>query len=137
MPDRPAVLLVDHDDLALKQTSAILSEDFEVEICVSPEFALRRAQQRSFDVVCSEFAMPEMNGIELLERISHVDPRCEQLLVTGAKDLFLRALAIEPPGRICYLFKPYRPDALRLMTARLARVASAKAAPVRSSWDPH
>ena len=136
MPDRPAGLVVDNDDLALKETSAILSQDFDVEICVSPEFALRRAQQRSFDVVCSEFAMPEMNGIELLERISHLDARPEQLLVTGAKDLFLRSIAVEPPGRICYLFKPYRPDALRLMTERLARVARAKAFAARSSWDP-
>jgi PleD family two-component response regulator len=71
---RVRVLVVDDDQTSLQTMEGVLA-DFDVVKCSSPTRAVELARsaattRRPFDVVCSDFQMPMMNGVELLHHIS-------------------------------------------------------------------
>lgn len=120
MRERPTVLVVDDDVVALEAMESILSQKFEVELCISPAFALQRAEQKRFDLICTDFDMPKMNGVELLEAIARVDPRPGHMVVTGERDRFLQALETESSRRPEFLFKPCVASDLVAMATRVS-----------------
>lgn len=136
------MLLVDDDPTMLRLMSKLLSIDMEVVTCTSPLQALRVLEQRPFDVVCSDYRMPGMNGVDMLRAAAQVQEDASCLLVTAAAD--------EVPGgerrQYFVLVKPFDPDRLVRLVEQLARVsqmkrsvkASAPKAPPseRESWPP-
>ena len=66
----------------------------------------------NFDLVITDYKMPEMNGIELEGEILRRDPSAKVLLVSGygGIDTALEALN---KGAMDFLRKPFTPDALR------------------------
>lgn len=66
------VLLVDDDEMVLQTSAACLNKlNFEVEQYSNPLTALEVCQTRGsqFDLVITDYAMPELNGLELIERL--------------------------------------------------------------------
>ena len=52
-------------------------EAFDIVSCERPSLALEQAEGRSFDIVISDFRMPEMTGIALMEKLADLIPlRC-------------------------------------------------------------
>src|SRR5580704_15419211 len=85
---RIRVLVVDDDYRALASLEGVLVVDYEVVACASPLRALdiattEAAAGRPFDVVCSDFRMPEMDGGELLRRMSGLPEPPSCVLITG------------------------------------------------------
>ena len=85
---RHRVLLVDDDPTMLRLMSKLLSIDMEVVTCTSPLQALRVLEQRPFDVVCSDYRMPGMNGVDMLRAAAQVSAWTE-----GGFDITFGALA--------------------------------------------
>lgn len=111
MNAKPVVLLVDHEADWLETTSALLGKDFEVITATSGEEALRRFAQSDPDVVCADFNMPGMNGIELL-RVTMAERRyVSGILMSGYRE-FLDSSAKQGTDRYLLLVKPYAPNAL-------------------------
>lgn len=54
-----------------------------VQITASPLQALRMAEAVSFSCVIADFRMPEMNGVELLQRLGDSQPDCVRILISG------------------------------------------------------
>ena len=73
----------------------------------------------AFDIVISDWNMPRMNGIEVLERVRAGNPRCGVLMMTGRTDAVSvqRALRAGAGG---YLVKPFSKEQLRAKVAALA-----------------
>ena len=80
------ILHVD-DDPAFVDVSATLLETeddrFDVDTETSPEAALRRVRANTYDCVVSDYDMPGMNGIELLEAIRETHTDLPFVLFTG------------------------------------------------------
>jgi DNA-binding response OmpR family regulator len=108
------VLLVDDDPAMLKSMEAVLADHFEVRTCSSPLDALRLIDRESFDVVCLDWRMPEMDGIEFfgaLERkLGDRMPCC--ILVTGHAAELLDHLSVESKKMLGMLRKPFSPREL-------------------------
>jgi signal transduction histidine kinase/DNA-binding response OmpR family regulator len=86
---KPRVLAVDDDPAALDLVRAALEpEGFDVRTTTSSIEALRLVVDGTFDIVVSDVVMPELNGLELAERI-HTNPRTASLpiLLVTAHDL--------------------------------------------------
>jgi PAS domain S-box-containing protein len=84
--DEIRVLHVDDDPAFVDLTASFLTridESFAVETATSPSEALGRFESTAFDCVVSDYEMPEMNGVELLERIRNLDPEIPFVLFTG------------------------------------------------------
>jgi EAL domain-containing protein (putative c-di-GMP-specific phosphodiesterase class I) len=129
--DSPAtrVLLVEDDDALLRSCRrALEAVGFTVETASDGQQATRVLGLRSFDVVVSDIAMPEVGGIELLKAIRSRDNDVPVILMTAFAELGSALDAIEY-GALAYLRKPFGLEALRsavTKAARLSRLARLK-----------
>ncbi|MDK2974852.1 MAG: hypothetical protein PWP08_1223 [Methanofollis sp.] len=79
------VLTVDDDPAVLDTISLYLENIGGFVVCRtgSPEEALNRLESGCFDICISDYDMPGMNGIQLLERIREEDNAVPYILITG------------------------------------------------------
>lgn len=81
------VLVVDEDPDVLELTETFLhreSDCIDVTVEESANAALEMVSDGQFDCVVSDFQMPEMNGIELFERVQENRPDIPFFLFTAA-----------------------------------------------------
>lgn len=118
-PSRTRVLIVD-DDASVRITAAALLEDeYDVATARDGNEALEILAMRTFDVLCTDLRMPEMNGLELLRRATARQPGINGVLITGHRDYLSSAGSIDGIS-FTVLLKPYSADEL---LARIARAA--------------
>ncbi len=116
------VLLVEDDDALLRSCRrALEAAGFSVETASDGQQATRVLGQRSFDVVVSDIAMPEVGGIELLKAIRSRDNDVPVILMTAFAELGSALDAIEY-GALAYLRKPFGLEALRAAVTKAARL---------------
>jgi DNA-binding NtrC family response regulator len=123
----------------LEVLAGVLSDDTEVMTCTSGERALRILDQQTIHVVCSDFQMPGMNGLELLGQVTLLPYPVACLLLTGA-DEYLRSSRRSPYYMLLKPFDGARLLGLVLQLARLADMKRSVSAPssarVPSSANP-
>ena len=80
------ILLVD-DEVELVESGIRVMKwmGYQVEGATNPTEALDmiREQSRRFDLIISDFSMPQMNGIQLAEEIKRINPGIPIILLTG------------------------------------------------------
>ena len=81
------LLIVDDDEANLRTFHRVFRTRFRLELATSAERAMELLSAGGFDAVLSDFAMPGMNGVELLRFVQSAYPRMARLLVTGHADL--------------------------------------------------
>src|SRR5437773_1817639 len=115
---RPTILVVD-DDAGVRESYPLnLDENYEgVDVTSGPP-ALEVIHTAQIDVVLLDIRLPEMHGIEVLERIKQIDEQVEVILVTAVKTV-KTAVAAMKLGAFDYVTKPFEEDEL-LATIRRA-----------------
>jgi two-component system response regulator AtoC len=112
------VLVID-DDASLRFTlEAVLSDaGLVVETCDGGASGLAAFEARGADVVLTDLAMPEMDGMQVLERMRASDPSVPVLMLTahGSERV---AVAAMKAGASDYIPKPFDPDELVLAVRR-------------------
>ena len=87
MERRPIrVLHVEDNEFFGKVASEILTQeisDVTVHTETVPTGALARLEHEQFDCVVSDYEMPEMNGLELLDAVREITPQIPYILMTG------------------------------------------------------
>jgi len=103
----PVTLLIVDDDMEFRNVVArrFQRRGYEVYHVGSPLEAIKLAQQKHFDVAVLDLAMPEMDGIALLERIRQVDPDTQIIMLTGFGTIQTAIQAMKL-GAYDYLTKP-------------------------------
>jgi DNA-binding NtrC family response regulator len=111
-----AVILV-VDDEALITTS--LRNFFELEMALehvvtfnSSVEAARWALSHRVDMVITDFLMPEMDGLALLQQVKQLHPEATRVLLTGYADKANAIRAINEVGLFQYIEKPWDTDRL-------------------------
>jgi DNA-binding NtrC family response regulator len=122
MSQRFPILLVDDDAKLLHAMHAILSSDFEVVSTESAEEALLVVAKKQFHVVCTDFHLPQMNGLQLLDRLRHMPYPFGSILLTGSEDY----RRYEQRTHHYVLLKPYDPERLINLVSQLAKLAEMK-----------
>jgi two-component system, NtrC family, response regulator AtoC len=114
----PRVLVID-DDASLRYTlEAVLSDaGLVVETAETGAKGLAAFELRGADVVLTDLAMPEMDGMMVLERLRALDPSVPVMMITahGSERV---AVAAMKAGAYDYLPKPFDPDELVLVVKR-------------------
>ncbi len=105
------LVVEDDDEVAALTVEMIHQLGYDTTRVSSAEAALGAlADQRSVDIVFSDFMMPGMNGIELAQEIRRRRPNLPVLLTSGFADAARRSAGAQ---RIKIISKPYRMDELR------------------------
>ncbi|MEN9580570.1 MAG: hypothetical protein RJA70_3579 [Pseudomonadota bacterium] len=116
------VLLVDDNPTLLRSFGALLeSRGHRVEAASSGLAAIQRVEKERFDVVLTDIAMPQMDGVELLRSIRGHDLDVPVVLITGQPAVETAVKAVEY-GAYKYLTKPVAPADLLATIDEAGRV---------------
>jgi EAL domain-containing protein (putative c-di-GMP-specific phosphodiesterase class I)/CheY-like chemotaxis protein len=119
---RGLVLLVDDEQsIARAYARTLGAAGFAVEVAFDGKEAAAAARERSFDVIVSDIAMPEMNGLELLRAVREHDLDVPFVLMTGGPAIESAVRAVEY-GALRYLIKPISAAELEEVVARAVRL---------------
>src|SRR5450631_268133 len=106
------IFVVDDDRYVLESVSMLLRDaGFAVNAFSNGQDAIREFVSEPVDLVLTDINMPEMTGIELLEKIRYLDSETPVLLMTAYADLDTAVKAIQK-GAFDFIIKPYRPPYL-------------------------
>jgi two-component system probable response regulator PhcQ len=84
-----------------------------IELFSSPIEALRRADYMPFDLVISDYRMPEINGVEFLVRLRQVQPNTVRVILSGYADMEGMIGAINDAQIFRFIAKPWHDFELR------------------------
>ena len=76
--------------------------------------ALDLASGDAIDVLISDLIMPDMNGVELLQKVKQLHPNCSAIIVT-AYGTIKSAVEAMRLGAYSYLQKPFDMDEVRMV----------------------
>ena len=82
---RPVILIVDDDPGLRESFRLILEDDYELVEAADGRQALEIVRSSEVDLVLLDIRLPEMDGIEVLERIKTLDDQVEVVLGTAVK----------------------------------------------------
>lgn len=118
MKGKKSILVIDDTPLVRGFLSDLLEADgFSVSACEDGISALYAAEESNFDIIITDYRMPNMNGVEVTK---HLRMRFPASIIIGVsmdnvKDDFLDA------GADAFLYKPFQyNDLVELMTAKQA-----------------
>jgi len=118
------ILVVDDDDTVVHSVAALLELETPHRVAVetAPLRAIERAKLTPFDMVISDFLMPDIDGIGLLLEIRRLYPETTLVLLTGYADKANAIRAINEVGIFHYLEKPWdNEDLLSIVATGLDR----------------
>lgn len=115
----PHVLIVDDDSTFCMMLKAFLeNQGFTVKEAFSAKSGLKALSQATFDMVLTDFRLPDKDGIQLLNEIRKEWPGLPVILMTRYAEIRTAVSAIKL-GAFEYVTKPVNPDEL-LLTIRKA-----------------
>ncbi|MCJ7587821.1 MAG: response regulator [Candidatus Aminicenantes bacterium] len=121
-PAKKRILVVDDEATVCRSIrQALLCEEYEIDIAMSGEEALRMAENKDYEVMVVDLMMPGLNGLDLLRSINAKNSSARIIMVTGYPTMknTLRAMQI---GAFDFLPKPFLPSDLRKIVARALAV---------------
>jgi DNA-binding NtrC family response regulator len=113
----PTILLVDDEEMVLNSIKSFfaIETDYKLVTYTSPVKALEDVEQAHFDLVISDYLMPEMDGITFLAKVKEKRPLIPRILLTGYADKENAIKAINNVGLYQYIEKPWDNEDLRLI----------------------
>src|SRR5260370_34080416 len=118
MPSR-RVLIVDDEPLIRETLPECLSQDgFAVTSCANGAEALHQAAASHHEVVLCDVQLPDVDGLELLDRLLKISPDSSVLLITAYATVE-NAIAAFQRGAHDYLMKPLLLDEVAGKVRRL------------------
>lgn len=127
---RFSVLLVDDDPSFLETMGAVLETEHDVATASSAFAAIRLLKTGEFHVVITDWLMPGMNGIDLVESILRLDRPLSVVFLTGRAEELAAHLEGEWRERlgVAIIAKPVKPSALLDRVRLLGRLSVMKSA---------
>ena len=108
--EKQGTILVVDDENGIRQSFKVLFKDsFHVLLAETGKEAIDLLTDNSVDVILLDILLPDVNGLDLLERLKQVDPIPEVIMVTAVKDVQTAVKAIKL-GAYEYIIKPFLVD---------------------------
>ena len=112
------ILIVDDEEIVVKSCLRILGDGaYAVESAQSGIEALRKIEESGFDILILDIMMPQMDGLEVLQRVKESHPDIDVIMVTGLSQIETAVRSMKL-GAFDYLPKPFDPDELKRVVER-------------------
>jgi DNA-binding NtrC family response regulator len=108
-------LLVDDEINVLRALQRTLRQcpglqEARIEAFTDPREALMRIGETAFDLVISDYRMPEMDGVDFLKVVREVQPDAVRLMLSASSDFEAIKHAINQAEIFRYINKPWQAD---------------------------
>lgn len=112
MPEgRPFRVLTvdDEEDIreSIKQLLELSLDNLEVITASDGQYALEILESGEFDLILTDYKMPNMDGLEFLKRAMETHPEVPRLMLTAYPDPNLAARAVKEAGVGLFIAKPF------------------------------
>jgi two-component system response regulator HydG len=115
------ILIIDDDvDICTLISKFLERNGYETHICYRGETGLKALKDDSFDIILTDFRLPDEDGLSLLTKIKAIDELVPVIVITGYSDV-KQAVKVIQNGAFEYVTKPIFPeDILKLIKQALA-----------------
>lgn len=117
---RPRLLIVEDEPAVAEAIAASLEDVADTEICGDAEAALEYISRKPVDVICADFGLPGISGLELLERLGKSGTNLRGVLITGSEEFY----SVSKRSGYYVLKKPFDPERLCSVVVHLASLVS-------------
>lgn len=111
MPKTRVLIVDDEQEFARTLAERMQTRGLEAEAVFSGDEALKLVNQKTYDVVVLDLAMPGMDGIETLKKMLEIHPDLQVIMLTGQATVGKGVEAVKQ-GAFEFLEKPIRMEAL-------------------------
>ncbi len=115
-----SILIVDDEKENLEALRRLLRGEFDITSTDSGLDALKQIQSKEFAVIVSDQRMPEITGVDLLEKAKQIQPRMTRILLTGYTEVESIIGAINRGSIYRYIAKPWDPEDLKITLRQAA-----------------
>ncbi len=106
------ILVIDDEvDICNILDKFLTKKGFKITKSHSGSDGLTKLKRESFDLIISDFRLPDYTGLELLKEIKAIDPANKVIIITGYSDI-RTAVEVIKYGAIDYVTKPLYPEEL-------------------------
>jgi CheY-like chemotaxis protein len=123
----PSVLVVDDETENLDTFRRVFRKDFAMHFARSGSEALTLLRTQRFDVALVDYAMPEMNGLELLRHAITVQPTMARLMVTAHEGVAAVRQARTDGVTLAVIPKPWSREQILQAVATVLRLGRMRA----------
>lgn len=107
MIEKARILIVDDDENIRKVLVAILEDEgYDVESVGTAKDAIDRTKKGFYNLALIDIRLPDMEGIELLNRLKDTTPKIRKIIITGYPTLQNAVDAVNK-GANAYVLKPF------------------------------
>jgi len=122
MKGKRSILVVDDDIAHRTMLRILLGWEYEIVEADCGSVAIEKVRQNPLDLVLMDVCMPEINGVEALDKIKACNPEIPVIMMTAYSSNDTAAEALQK-GAYDYLTKPFDFDTLRITIEKaMARV---------------
>jgi DNA-binding NtrC family response regulator len=111
-------LILDDDRLCAERLVIMLNQyGVNATWTNEPKEAIQKMLHQSFDILICDIYLPEMNGLEMLQRVKKEHPKTDVILISGQSDMniVIKALRL---GAIDFIKKPVTPKLIKCAIER-------------------
>ncbi|CAM3821029.1 response regulator [Arcobacter cloacae] len=125
MSKKYSIAIVDDETEILNVLSRFLTRnpDFSVNTYSNPVSAVASVDNNKYDLILLDIMMPQMNGLEALEKIKSKNPEQKVIMMTAYSTLD-KVLKSHKEGATNYVMKPF--DSLQALEKKIIEVLESK-----------
>jgi serine phosphatase RsbU (regulator of sigma subunit) len=109
-----SILYIDDEENNLTSFKSTFRRDYHIHVASSGEQALEIMDKHNIQVVITDQRMPDMSGIEFLDKIVTLYPECMRMIMTGFSDMDAIIQAINKGNIYRYISKPWNREDLKI-----------------------
>ena len=113
MKNKKSILIVDDDIAHRTMLRILLGWEYEIVEADCGSVAIEKVRKTPLDLVLMDVCMPEINGVEALDKIKAYNPAIPIIMMTAYSSSETAAEAMQK-GAYDYLTKPFDFESLRL-----------------------
>ena len=126
MENKLSIMIIDDENIVGKRLQPALEKRGDiVETFVDSREALKRFDEKNFDIVITDIRMDNVDGIEVLEHITAQSKRTKVIMITGYATVEVAREALAK-GAFDFIAKPFKPNDLRAIIERAAQELSSE-----------
>ena len=124
MENKLSIMIIDDENIVGKRLQPALGKRGDtVETFIDSREALKRFDEKNFDIVVTDIRMDNVDGIEVLEHITAQSKRTKVIMITGYATVEVAREALAK-GAFDFIAKPFKPNDLRAIIERAAQELS-------------
>jgi len=117
MSKKAAILVVDDENGIRQSFNMLLKDNYTVLLVGTGKEAIDIFTKNPVDLILLDILLPDINGIDLLEKLMETDPNVEIIMVTAVNEIQTAVKAIKL-GAYEYIIKPFEVDDVLILINR-------------------